>query len=168
MNKKNSIGKQIDLAAAKAATLGPVVDSLGPAVVCFHNPDKKNSEKPNAYKKSFVQPAVAPLHDGNNRTVEEPGCEKFLGQPVAGSFGPTDGSLGPAAKEDDNKPTKAMVRKKKQPAEDEKKRTDLGPRPCTLTQIGKFDNAEGPFLLKTSIYRFAPINVIQKSCCHAA
>jgi len=32
-----------------------------------------------------------------------------------------------------------------------------------LSQIGKFDNAEGPFLLKTLIDRCAPINLIQKA-----
>jgi len=82
---------------------------------------------------------------------------------VAGSFDPTVGSLDPAAKECDDKSMKVMARKKKQSAEDKKKRTDLSPRPCTLTQIGKFDNAEGTFLLKTSIDRCTPINVIQKS-----
>jgi len=68
MNKNTSIGKQTDLAVAKAATLGRAMDSLGPAVVPFLIPDKNNSKKSNADKKSVVQPVVVSLRDGHNKT----------------------------------------------------------------------------------------------------
>jgi len=86
------------------------MDLLGPAVVSFGIPDNQTSEKPNAEKESIVQPAVAVLHDDQNKTLEELGNEKSLGKPAVESFDPAVGSLGPTAKENNNKSVKAMAR----------------------------------------------------------
>jgi len=63
MNMKTSVVEQTDLAVAKAAILGPAMDSLGPMVVSFGVADNKSSENQNAEKESFAQPVVAPLRD---------------------------------------------------------------------------------------------------------